>query len=305
MAFRPSHRQLEYVIALSELGHFGRAAARCHVSQPTLSVQIGLLEKQLGSTLFERTTSGAAPTPVGREIVQRGKAVLAALDDIVAIAEQDAARLGGLFRIGTVPSFGPYFLPALLRLTHRKYPELKTYIREDRPVDIERAVADGTLDCGIGPEPHADTLAFRAVGTERLLIGLPAEHPLACREALTFADLRGEKFFSLGAGHRLAEILASLALRTGAEVVSDYEGTSLDAIRQMVSVGMGCSIFPELYARSEFRADDDVVLKSLEGWSAERAVGMFWRDGSGRIRQYEKLATEAEIAAAALGIASH
>jgi LysR family hydrogen peroxide-inducible transcriptional activator len=305
MAFRPSHRQLEYVVALSAFGHFGRAAARCHVSQPTLSVQIALLEKQLGATLFERTTSGAAPTPIGREVVQRAKAVLASLDDIVAIADQDTVRLGGLVRIGTVPSFGPYFLPALLRLAHRKYPELKIYIREDRPVDIERAVADGTLDCGIGPEPHADALAFRRVGTEQLTIGLPAEHPLACRETLTFADLRGETFLSLGAGHRLAETMADLALRTGAEVVSDYEGTSLDAIRQMVSVGLGCSIFPELYARSEFRADDDVVLKTLDGWSGERAVGMFWRENSGRVRHYEKLATEAEIAAAGLGIAPH
>ncbi|HUO54817.1 MAG TPA: hydrogen peroxide-inducible genes activator [Rhodoblastus sp.] len=303
MSFRPSRRQLEYVVALGEHRHFGRAAARCHVSQPTLSVQIALLEKQLGAPLFDRGAHGATPTPLGREIAQRAKSILAALDDIVALASQDSDHLGALMRIGTVPSFGPYFLPSLLRLAHRKYPALKLYIREDRPIDIERAVAEGALDCGIGPKPHADGMTFRLVGVERLQIGVPAEHELALRDNVRLADLSGEKFLSLGAGHRLAENLAALARLTGAEVVSDFEGTSLDAIRQMVSVGLGCSIFPELYARSEFRADDDVALKSVEGWSGAREVGLYWRESSGRVRHFEKLAEEAQIAAASLGLA--
>ncbi|HRK23656.1 MAG TPA: hydrogen peroxide-inducible genes activator [Beijerinckiaceae bacterium] len=302
MPYRPTFRQLEYVAALDDLRHFGQAAARCHVSQPTLSVQIAQLERHLATPLFDRASFGVTPTPVGAEIARRARLLLAQLDDIVALSEADRLRLGGLIRLGTAPSFGPYFLPQLVRQVHGKYPALKLYIREDRPLDIERAVAEGQIDCAVGPEPHEAGLVFRAVGAERIWVGVPTEDPLAARPVLSLADLAGARFLSLGAGHRLAEILRELADAAGAHIIDDYEGTSLDAIRQMVSIGMGLSIFPELYARSEFRGDDGVSLRPIAGWAGRRAVGLFWREGAGRAAHYLALASEADGIAERLGL---
>jgi LysR family hydrogen peroxide-inducible transcriptional activator len=302
MVYRPTPRQLEYVVALDETRHFGQAAKRCHVSQPTLSVQVALLEDSLGGRLFERTASGVTPTPLGTEIVQRARMALTVLDDIVAIAARDARTVGGLVRLGTAPTFGPYFLPSYLSSLHRKFPELQVYIREESPAQTEIAVRNGALDCGLGPEPGGEGLQFCKFGEERIYLGIPAEHRLASQPRLSLAQIKGERLLALGRGHRLMENVRELAEASGAVVVSDYDATSLDSIRQMVSIGMGFSLFPELYARSEFKNADDVVLFELEDWSVRRSVGFYWRSNSGRARHYEVLAAEAEATAAALDI---
>jgi len=302
MPYRPSFRQLEYVIALDALRHFGRAAERCHVSQPTLSMQIAQLEQGLGVTLFERTSSGVMSTPLGADIAHRARIILAQLDDLVLLAETDTKRLGGLIQLGSVASLGPYFLPQFVRAVHRKYPELRLYIREDRPIDIEKDVAEGSIDCAIGPAPTHDDLAFRPIATERIWLGIPAEHPLAARDRIALADLAGEPFLSLGSGHRLAETLRELAHTTGARIIEDYAGTSLDSIRQMVSIGMGLSIFPALYAEAELREAEDIVIKDVVGWTGERSFGVYWRAGAGRQSHFEALAEEARLIASHLGL---
>lgn len=303
MAYRPSFRQLDYVVALEELRHFGRAAARCHVSQPTLSMQVAQLEQGLKVTLFERTAAGVIPTPLGVDLAHRARIILAQLDDVVMLAQTDTQRLGGLVRLGTVASVGPYFLPHFLRAVHRKYPDLKLYIREDRPVDIEKEVEEGGIDCAIGPAPTHAELTFRPIGTERIWLGIPSEHPLAACETIQLRDLAGMPFLSLGVGHRLSETLKELAEASGARIVDDYAGTSLDSIRQMVSIGMGLSIFPDLYAKAELREAEDITLKQVSGWAGERTFGVFWRAGAGRQRHFEVLAEEAGVVADTLGLA--
>jgi LysR family hydrogen peroxide-inducible transcriptional activator len=302
MPFRPSHRQLEYLVALDDERHFGRAARRCNVSQPTLSIQVALLEKQLGAALFDSMPGAVQPTPVGRRVVATARSVLASLDDIVTEARAGAVNLGGLIRLGVAPTFGPYFLPRLLPTIHRAYPDLQLYIREDRPTSIERDVLDGVVDCGLGPIPRADRLVFRILCEEGIFLGVPAGHRLEGKGVASVEDLRDERLLTLGRGHRLFDSVRELAAASGAIFVEDYEGTSLDAIRQMVSIGMGCSLFPELYARSEFGRDNDVVLLRIDGWSARRTVGYFWRENNGRRRHFETLAAESETVARALGL---
>jgi len=302
MAYRPTFRQLDYVVALDELRHFGRAAQRCHVSQPTLSMQLAQLEQGLGAALFERASNGVTPTPLGAEIAHRARIILAQLDDVVMLAQTDTKRLGGLIRLGTIASLGPYFLPRFLRTLHQKHPALKLYIREDRPVDIEREVEEGTIDCAIGPAPASASLVFRPIGTERIWLAVPSEHPLSEQEVIQLKDLAGQRFLSLGVGHRLAESLRDLAGASGAIIVDDYAGTSLDAIRQMVSIGMGLSIFPDLYAQAELRDADGVVLRQIEGWTGERTFGFYWRLGAGRQTHFEALEQEARAIALDLGM---
>lgn len=303
MPYRPTPRQLEYLVALHETRHFGKAAKRCHVSQPSLSVQIGLVEASLGGILFERTSSGVSVTPLGEEIITRARTVLAMLDDIVDIAAQDSKTIGGLIRLGTAPTFGPYFLPTFLPSVHARFPDLEIYIREESPVLIEAAVKAGSLDCGLGPEPESAGLSFRPIGTERLFLGIPAEHSLAQKETITLGELRDERLLALGSGHRLYENVRELAKHANAHLVDDYQATSLDSIRQMVSIGMGSSLFPELYARSEFKNAEDVRLVEINGWSMRRAIGFYWREYSGRTKHYEVLANEADLAARKLDLA--
>ena len=291
MPYRPTHRQLEYLVALGETGHFGEAARRCNVSQPTLSVQLALLEKQLGATLIDRMPGQVAPTPVGAEIIAAARIVLHGLDEIRALAASSKGNLGGSLRLGVVSSFGPYFLPYLLPELHREHRDLKVYIREDRPRLLERAVLEGETDCALGQIPDQEELfAFRHICRERIYLGVPKEHPLARLQRVPVSALKGERLLTLGPGHRLLDDVRQLATISGAMLAEDYEGSSLDALRQMVSIEMGLSLFPELYVRSEFAREQNVRLLTLDGWSGERQIGFFWRKSSARGGHFEALA---------------
>lgn len=291
MPFRPSHRQLEYLVMLGETGHFGEAAKRCNVSQPTLSVQVSLLEKQLGVTLIDRMPGQVMPTPVGAEIIAAAKVILNGLDEIRALAMGSKANLGGAIRLGVAPSFGPYFMPYLLPPLHQTYPELKVYIREDRPRQLERAVLQGETECGLGPLPsNEEGLVAFQICRERILLGVPKAHRLAAFDSITSQELKGEKLLTLGAGHRLMDEVRRLADMSGAVLAEEYEGSSLDAIRQMVSIEMGLSLFPELYVRSEFGKEDGIKLLTIEDWQGIRDIGFFWRRSSARGGHFEALA---------------
>ncbi|MFD1746227.1 hydrogen peroxide-inducible genes activator [Rhizobium helianthi] len=298
MPFRPSHRQLEYLLALDATRHFGRAAERCHVSQPTLSVQIGLLEKQLGISLIDRTPGALTLSPAGRDIAAAARTVLSTLDEIVAIASIGRNNLGGLIRLGAVPTFGPYFLPAVLPQLHERYPQLRLHVREDRPRDLEEGVREGTIDCALGQRPQNDeTLMFEQICSEQIFLGVPQRHRLAGAGSIRLSDLKGEILLTLGSGHRLLENVRELASLSGAIMAEDYEGTSLDTLRQMVSIEMGLSLFPELYARSEMPRDASIALLTISDWPASREIGFFWRRNSARTSHYEMLASHARAVA--------
>ncbi|MCB1425095.1 MAG: hydrogen peroxide-inducible genes activator [Zhengella sp.] len=301
MRFRPTARQLEYLVALADLRHFGRAARRCAVSQPTLSVQLRQIEQRLGAPLFERDAGPVALTPAGEKAVALAREILAAMDAMAAAVTGGETSLGGRLRLGAAPTFAPYFLPRLLPVLHGRYPDLEIFIREEQPARLEESITEGETDCAMGPDPHqADRLVFVRLMEEELFLGLPADHPLASRPEIPVARLAGERMMTLGRGHRLNENVRALALQAGALLREDYEGTSLDALRQMVSIGMGLTLFPAHYAASEFRRQDSVVLRPLAGPKLTRTIGLFWRRGSVRESHYRILADICmEVAAAA------
>ncbi len=295
MSIRPSNRQLEYLVAVGETGHFGAAARRCHVSQPTLSTQIQLLEDRLQAKLIERAPGGARPTPLGDIVIDLARGVLSALDEIQHVAAHSSENLGGLIRLGVVPTFGPYFLPHVLPRLHAHYPGLELYIREERPLDLQRSVVAGTLDCALMPPPDdRDSIVFREFVTEHLRLGIPVDHPLAARKRIRPAMLKGERMLTLGPDHQLNQSVKALCQSSGAVLNEDYEGTSLDAVRQMVSIGMGLSLFPQFYIASEFPKEDKVLLRDVEGWPLSRSIGLVWRTTSVRAAQYEQLCRECE-----------
>ncbi|WP_420408259.1 LysR substrate-binding domain-containing protein [Hoeflea sp.] len=291
MPYRPTHRQLEYFVAVAERGHFAEAANACHVSQPTLSTQLRLLEEQLGADLIERGAGRARPTPVGLKLLPLARTVLSALDDMVDMAATGADNLGGLVRLGVAPTFGPYFMPRFLPRLHTMFPALEVYIREDRPSALEEGVGNGLIDCAVTPLPNLpDAFVSVPICEETIYLGIPVEHPLATSPAVTIAMLRGSRLLTLGRGHRLYEQVQTLSDASGARLSEDYEGTSLDALRQMVSIGMGLSLFPAAYAASEISSDASIRLCQIERWPIRRTVCLIWRKGSSRHQHFQTLA---------------
>lgn len=299
MPYRPTHRQLQYFVAVASKGHFLEAARACNVSQPTLSTQLKLLEDQLGVVLIERGGPAAVPTAAGTKLLPLAQTILAGLEEFVEMATVGADNLGGLIRLGVAPTFGPYFLPHFLPQLHRLYPALEIYIREDRPNVLEADLKDGKLDCIITPMPLA-TDGFDAMPfcLEKIFLGVPREHPISNMDSIGMKDLAGEKLLTLGRGHRLFEQVRQLCDVSGAQMRDDYEGTSLDALRQMVSIGMGLSLFPSAYVSSEFGRETGVTLFEISDLPLERLIGFAWRRNSVRSGHFRALCEEAGKAVA-------
>ncbi|WP_299471386.1 LysR substrate-binding domain-containing protein [uncultured Roseibium sp.] len=290
MRFRPSPRQLDYFIALAETLHFGKAAEKCNVSQPTLSSQFKLLEEHLGSSLLERGGGDITLTAAGERLLPLARLALESLDEIVAEAHAGRANLGGLIRLGVSPTFGPYFMPYLLPILKHNFPDLELYIREDRPNLLEEGLAAGSLDCIISPDiTPSGQLTEREICSEDVSLAVPRAHPLSGLDIVPVALLKGEKLLSLGQGFRLHNDVQALARAAGADFLQDYEGTSLDALRQMASIGMGLALFPAAYVASEFQKEPNLLLKKVEGIEMQRVMYLVWRHGSSRAAHYEKL----------------
>ncbi|MEP4766671.1 MAG: hydrogen peroxide-inducible genes activator [Roseibium sp.] len=290
MSYRPSARQLDYFLALAETCHFKQAAIKCNVSQPTLSSQFKLLEDSLGTSLLERGTGNISLTAAGEQLLPLARQALESLDNIVAMAEAGQENLGGLIRLGVPPTFGPYFMPYLLPILKVAYPNLQLYIREDRPNLLEQGLIGGSLDCIITPDVFpSDRQDLKTLCHEDLSLAVPASHPLAGVEVIPVDMLHGERLLSLSHGFRLHDDVQALARAAGAVFSQDYEGTSLDALRQMVSIGMGLALFPASYIASEFGKEPDLVLKSVEGVKMRRTICVCWRQGSSRAEQFNVL----------------
>jgi LysR family hydrogen peroxide-inducible transcriptional activator len=286
----PTVKQLRYLIALADSLHFRRAAEVLHVTQPTLSAQLQELEQRLGVQLVERSRSGVLMTATGEEIAGRARLVLQDIEDIVDLARQEDKPFSGLLRLGVLASLGPYLLPHILPELHRAYPELKLYVREGMPEDLLQALMQGNLDLLMHPVPVPENaVSSLRLFREPLVVALAREHPLAAKSTIRPGDLKGETILALEKGHRLHDQVRVLCEQFGATLSLDFEGTSLDTLRQMVAMGMGLTFLPALYVRSEIAAAGDVVVRSLGGKAPARTVGMIWRRQSARSTHYEAL----------------
>lgn len=303
MRFRPSPRQLDYFVALAETLHFGRAAAACNVSQPTLSSQFRLLEDQIGCTLLERGPGSISLTAAGERLLPLARRALENLDEIVTVAQAGQSNLGGLIRLGVSPTFGPYFMPYLLPLLKREFPDLELYIREDRPNLLEEGLASGGLDCILTPDiAPSDAWTARTLCHESVSLAVPGAHPLAGLDVIPVSLLKGEKLLALSQGFRLHDDVQALARAAGADFRQDYEGTSLDALRQMASIGMGLALFPAAYIASEFGKEPDLLLKKVDGLPMRRIMYLVWRRGSSRTGHFEHLLELAQQAVSEMAV---
>lgn len=274
----PTLQQFRYLVAIAETLHFRRAAESVHVTQPTLSAQLRELEDKLGVQLVERSRSGVTITPVGQEIVTRARRVLRDVADINAVARAGSDPFNSTWRVGIVGSLGSYFLPLIIPRLHAEFPNLKFYVREGLAADLMSRLRSGALDVLFFPLPIDDpTLQVAPLFHEPLLAVMPSDNALAGDRVVARDQLRGETVMTLEAGHRLHDTVEAIVNEAGAHLSLDYEGTSLDTLRQMVATGLGLSILPALYVRSEVAREQLVVAKPLSDPQPGRDIGMVWR----------------------------
>lgn len=275
----PSMRQLRYLVALSEARHFRKAAEAMGISQPSLSLQIGNLEQMLGLRLVERGRGPVTLTPEGREVVARASRILQEVRGILDLTATLQTGLTGTIRLGTTPTIGPYLMPFVVERLHADYPDLRLYIREVAPRDLRGDLLAGSLDVILTqlPEGGAD-LTTQRLFREPLLLAMPDDHALCAKSQVTEADLLDLNVLSLGPDYAMHAQIAALCQQHGGVIARDYEGTSLDAIRQMVGMGMGVALLPRLYARSEIDSrSSNVTVRPFRRSSVTRSIGLVWR----------------------------
>lgn len=296
----PTLRQFQYLVAVADHRHFGRAAQAAGASQPTLSHQLRALEARLGVTLVERRTHGAELSPIGREIAERARSVLVQVKDIRDLAERASESLAGTLRFGVSPTLGPYLMPPVIAALHRAQPDLRFYMREGIPDLQAMELVKGAIDMLLGPLPiEGENLTMEPLFREPLILVAPPDHPLATQKKVTKADLYNAPVLSLDRRHHLHRDVAEQCRKHGMHLLQDYEGTSLDSVRQMVASGLGLAILPALYVRSELSHGGDVAQLQIEDWSASRSIGIAWRTGAGFADEYmavaQRIADEAKI----------
>lgn len=291
LALKITVKHLRFLVALAEKLHFRRAAESVHVTQPTMSGQIRELEERLGTQLVERSRSQVTLTPVGKKVVAKARLVLRELESIVDLARADQSLFDGVVRVGVVPTLGPYLLPHILPGLHQQYPRLKLYVREGMPQALRRDLEEGKLDLIFYPLPiFGADIESVPLFREPLWIAVPIDHNLALKNVVGREDLKGEVVLALEHGHRLHEQVHALCEEYEADVSIDFEGTSLDTLRQMVEMGFGIAFLPSLYVTSEIREGAQIAVRKLNCNPPSRLIGMVWRKQSSRQEQYDYLA---------------
>lgn len=287
----PTLRQLEYLVAVADLQHFGRAADACHVSQPTLSQQLRALEERLGVVLIERRASGAELTPIGREVTARARRLAVEVQDIRDLARRAGDGLVGTLRFGVTPTLGPYLMPPIVAALHREQPELRLHIRDGIPEEQALALSRGALDMLLGPLPiDGGDLEVQPLFRERLFVVAPPDHPLATRASLAVDDLAEAQVLSLDRRHHLHRQVAAICAELGMILLRDYEGTSLDSVHQMAASGVGLAVLPELYIRSEVGGLAGIKVLNPKGWNFTRSIAAAWRSGAAYGDAYQRIA---------------
>jgi LysR family transcriptional regulator, hydrogen peroxide-inducible genes activator len=285
-------KELRYVVAVAGELHFGRAAEKCFVSQPALSLAVQKLEEELGVKLFERRRNDVMVTPTGALIVQQARRALEEIDAIEEFARGGRDPLDGTFRLGVINSVGPYLLPELVAVLHRRAPRMPLEIEEGLTANLEVMLKRGALDAIVIALPFESTgVETRVLFEEPFHLLVPNDHPFAKRKAVGSDDLVGEKLLLLRAGHCFRDQVLDACpgvVRDGDES-RPSQGSSLETIRNMVASGLGISVFPASAVTSRYTNRLCRVIP-FERPSPSRQIGLAWRTGFGRAAAIDAVA---------------
>ena len=297
-----SLRQLQYVVAVADTLGFHKAAARCNVSQPTLSAQIQQLERVLGVTLFERDRRRVLVTDAGRAVAARARQVLVDVDDLLAVSKGAQDALQGTLRVGVIPTVAPYLLPDITPAVAAAHPRLTLIFREEKTETIVRELGEGALDAGIvALEADLGDCAHAAIFRDAFVAALPKSHPLARKRRLTVDDLATSEVLLLDDGHCFRTQALALCSRGGARETA-FRATSLSTLAQMVSVGTGMTLLPELSVAVENRRGQ-LAIRPFVAPVPGRTIALVWRRRSPIAPALTRLAATLRTAVLARGAA--
>ncbi len=287
----PTIKQLKYFVCLAESTAFRRAAESLNISQPTLTAQIYNLEKTLNLTLFERSRSGATLTPAGRDLLGNARQVIEEMSGLLDQAAVINQGPGGTFRMGVSPTVGPYLLPNILPELHQAYSSLKLYVRENMPKTQELDLLEGRLDLVLIPLPFSNPrLTTEVLFHEPMQLVTPEDHPLAKLKKIKTHHLHGQNILTLVEQYSSYHQMEQQCVELGANIARDYEGTSLDALRQMVIMRMGLTFLPALYIFSEIHQPQALSIREVEKLKLSRTHVLAWRRNSPNRSFYKQLA---------------
>ncbi|MEM6998708.1 MAG: hydrogen peroxide-inducible genes activator, partial [Pseudomonadota bacterium] len=261
-----SLKQLRYYLVATKHKSLRQAARELKISQPSLSAQLKSLEESLSVNLFERNRGGVLLTPLGRELVNEAQHAVNAAESIIDAANYVKNGPSGTFRLGASPSLGPYSLPRVLPSLHKEYKGVKFFVREDVPALLYEGLLAGKYDLILSTLPVDDhSITVTKLFREPIYLVVNTEHKLAKSKTIKAQQLSGLEVLTIEEHHLFYIQVEDLCKRFNAKLLRDYEGTSLDSIRQMVQMNMGVAFLPALYLRSEIKSNDNLHILEIEG----------------------------------------
>ncbi|MBM3608232.1 MAG: LysR family transcriptional regulator [Alphaproteobacteria bacterium] len=286
-------RDLQYMVALAEQKHYGRAAQACHVSQPTLSGQIAKLEAGLGVTIFQKLGRTVGLTDAGEEIIAHARKALAAARDIEETARAHKDPLSGRLRLGVIPTLGPYLMPYVLPQAAEKLPHAPLALVEDLTGHLVPLVSAGKLDAAlIATSDFPPELTSIELFDEPFWVVTPSNHPLLAKKSLRTSDIDPASLLLLTDGHCLRDQTLDLCGHplAGGKALADMRATSLETLLHLTAADYGITLAPQLAIECGRTSIDQLAFRPLEGEGTSRRVRLIWRRNSPRAKALMELA---------------
>lgn len=287
-------RDLKYLVALADHRHFGRAAAACFVSQPTLSTQIRKLEDELGLPLVERAPRKVMLTPAGVEAAARARTIVAEVEQMKEAARRSRDPEAGTVRLGIFPTLGPYLLPHVIPNIRERFPHLELLLVEEKSDELLTRLREGKLDAALLALPlDDDQLHAEFLFEEPFLLAVSGKHPLARRHHLDVQELSAQKLLLLEDGHCLRDQALAVCRLFGANEKSEFRATSLETLRQMVAADVGITLMPTLSVKPPVPRSENIRLLDFNGDDRpSRRIAMAWRRSSAMSGFLDQLAQQ-------------
>ncbi|WP_101925205.1 MULTISPECIES: DNA-binding transcriptional regulator OxyR [Luteimonas] len=275
-------RDLKYLVALADHRHFGRAAAACFVSQPTLSTQIRKLEDELGVSLVERAPRKVMLTPTGLLVADRARRIVGDVEQMKEVARRSQDPEAGVVRLGIFPTLGPYLLPHVVPAIRKRFPQLELLLVEEKSDLLLARLRDGRLDAALLALPvHDEQLHAEPLFEEPFVLAVPDQHPLAAHRTMTLDALADQRLLLLEDGHCLRDQALDVCHLAGASEKSGFQGTSLETLRQMVAANVGVTLLPMLAIQPPVAQSPDITLIGFaDAPPPSRRIAMVWRRSS-------------------------
>jgi len=291
--YLPTLKQLQYLLALHEHGHFGRAAESCFVSQSTLSAGIRELESLLGVTLVERTRRVVRFTPLGEQVVAKAHRLLREAEELSDLVQSAGQPLCGELRMSVIPTIAPFLLPRMLPRLRRERPKLKLFLREEPSADAIESLHHGRVDCVLLALPFATgEVEMEHLSDDDLYVAFPKDDPRDPPGQIPPSMIDESRLLLLEDGHCLKEHALAACNRPELRASATMIGTSLHTLVQMVDNGLGVTMLPKMALDAGILHDTQVVARPLKSRNASREIALVWRRGSPRGEEFRLLAQE-------------